>query len=215
MIEFLIWLIFAGYLLCGYVAVRRTRGIIDRTIVGALLFLPVVGWAGSHVVFRLKCHELAFETLRRTVKDVDGILFSSNWGTDTSWITWLVKEGGYEYADYPTRDTYERIYWEKRYFRTRRMSVADSPARYEIHRSVTTLYFVIHRNDFIARDRSSGEELGRKTVLFMPAGPVSQVLYFIFTIRQDAGGYSCPAIRQTEDLFRFFPGTVLLPKPRA
>jgi hypothetical protein len=219
MIEFFLWALLAGYAYGAYRVVRRIKDTVSRSVIAALFILPVAPWAYSQVAFQVRCHQSATEIVRRPVPDVDGVLFSTNWGLEAAWIHWLVDKGGYNYAEYQRGNKVEHIYWTSHplvpWEMSKSMSQSKPTAQYEIYREVTLADLFIYQNDFIARNRTTGEEFGRKTVLFLEAGVLSRLLYWIVAIDMDAGGYTCPRIRTSDDLLKFFPERVFLPKPRS
>lgn len=170
------------------------------------------------MVFWKTCATLEDTHIYDRVTDVDGVLFSTNLGLDSRWIHWLVEQGGYQYAEYKTGQGFQRSYWAGPGIGVgadiRGTSLSVSNARYEIERRVTTLTSSILRNDFIAKDRLTGKELGRKTLLFMSAGPLSRYLYWKLANNMDGGGYVCPSVKTDDELLRFFPEQVLLPAER-
>ncbi len=218
MIETILWTLLLGYLVVACIFIYRARTLAGKWIFAVLFFAPVAPWAVGHIVFWKSCAALPDDQVFERVTDVDGVLFSSNLGLDSGWIHWLVEKGGYQYAEYRAGKGYERSYWAGPGIGIgtdiRRTPQSVSNTRYEIERRVSTMTSSILRNDFVAKDRLTGKELGRKTLFFMSAGPLSRYLYWKLANNMDGGGYVCPSAKTNDDLLRFFPERVLVPAER-
>lgn len=218
MIETILWALLLGYLMVACIFIYRARTLAGKWIFAVLFFAPVTPWTMGHIVFWKSCAALPDDQVFERVTDVDGVLFSSNLGLDSGWIQWLVEKGGYQYAEYRAGKGYKRSYWAGPGIGIgadiRRTPQSVSNTRYEIERRVSTMTSSILRNDFVAKDRLTGKELGRKTLFFMSAGPLSRYLYWKLANNMDGGGYVCPSAKTNDDLLRFFPERVLIPAER-
>ena len=214
MIDSLLWVFILAYLLTAFVVVKRLRGRTPRAVALILFLLPTTPLLYKHALFRIDCQSMAEEQVLDRRSNVDGVLISYNWGMDTQWVYWLVQNGGYTFAEYKTGNEFERNYWDTKLRDTRRMSSPSPAAQYEIKVLKSQPRDFIIKNEFVAVDRMTNQVLGRKVVLFMQAGWISRFLNWKLTNDMDRGGLTCPTIRTTDDLLRFFPTNVLFPAPR-
>lgn len=175
----------------------------------ALLIAAAVFIGYRQAVFQIACNETAAEKVFERRSDVEGLLIGDAPAWDSSWTTWLVAKGGYQYVDRARANSlgvirdYERIFWRSHIGDIGGMTVATTPAKYAIRVERTFPRDFIARWSFEALDRTTNQVLARKVVLFLQAWGFDR---------------SCPSIRSSgeagADLFEFFAKRVLLPKDR-
>jgi hypothetical protein len=181
-----------------------------------LLAVPFYGLISDHIYFRIVCWQSSGEKVYKPVAGVNGILFQGS--GNLSWMTYMVEKGGYSFAEWQTgRDEYLHQYLDEDFFmrmkvrQARGRQVQKPESKFVIQIEKTFLRSFVVKNEFVARETSSNSILGSKTVVFYSGGLVSRLLYWIFTILPDNGGYTCPSIASESELLDFFPKKVLIP----
>lgn len=214
MIDSVLYIAILIYLAFVFTLVKRLKGNGARAIVLLLLIWPAIPFFYKNIVFRIDCQRMVEETVSERKTNIDGVLVSYNLGMDADWMYWLVNNGGYNYADIKSGKEFDHTYWSSDFKVTQQTTSPKTAARYEIKilKSMPRPFLI--KNEFIAVDRTTNKELGKKVVLFMQAGSISRFLNWKMTNDMDRGGLTCPTIRSTNDLLGFFPRNVLIPSPR-